>query len=210
MPLMLTHRAIWKAIDGLATRYGYTPSGLARQAGLDPTAFNKSKRFGPSGRPRWPSTESIAAILKATGAGFGEFTALTGSPSGRPIPVTTLAKAQKPGAFDAKGRPQGKGWKTAALGHGDDDDAFAVEISGTTFAPLFREGEKIVVSPGGTVKAGDRVLAMTAGGELMLREVAKTQAKSVKLTPVGGRKGEKTYEKGELAWIARIGAVIVG
>ena len=41
---MLTHGKIWTAIDALARRYGLTPSGLARRAGLDATAFNPSKR----------------------------------------------------------------------------------------------------------------------------------------------------------------------
>src|SRR4029434_9445047 len=64
---MLTHNQIWTAIDRLAARAKLTPSGLARKAGLDPTTFNKSKRVTPEGRPRWPSTESIAKSLQATG-----------------------------------------------------------------------------------------------------------------------------------------------
>lgn len=63
---MLSHDTIWTLIDRLAQEQGLTPSGLARLAGLDPTTFNPSKRFKPDGRPRWPSTESIAKILDAT------------------------------------------------------------------------------------------------------------------------------------------------
>ena len=63
---MLTHKSIWDAIDTLAERHGLSASGLARLSGLDPTTFNPSKRFKPDGRPRWPSTESIAKILAAT------------------------------------------------------------------------------------------------------------------------------------------------
>ena len=57
---MLSHSAIWDAIDALASRHGFTPSGLAKLAGLDATAFNRSKRISRDGRERWPSTESIA------------------------------------------------------------------------------------------------------------------------------------------------------
>ena len=49
---MLSHAQVWSAIDSLATRYGMTPSGLARKAGLDATTFNKSKRQTPDGRLR--------------------------------------------------------------------------------------------------------------------------------------------------------------
>ena len=56
--VMLTHGKIWTAIDALARRYGLTPSGLARRAGLDATAFNPSKRTTTEGRPRWPTALS--------------------------------------------------------------------------------------------------------------------------------------------------------
>ncbi|MEM1364172.1 MAG: helix-turn-helix transcriptional regulator [Pseudomonadota bacterium] len=69
----LSHEAVWKAIDGLAERYKLSPSGLARRAGLDPTIFNKSKRLAANGRERWPSTESIAKIIDATGSSVDEF-----------------------------------------------------------------------------------------------------------------------------------------
>lgn len=63
---MFTHEELWSAIDMVAKRAQLTPSGLARRAGLDPTTFNKSKRFSTDGRPRWPSTESLAKILEVT------------------------------------------------------------------------------------------------------------------------------------------------
>jgi len=73
---MLSHDRVWAAIDALAERYSLSASGLARLAGLDSTAFNKSKRLSADGRPRWPSTESLAKIMEATGASLDEFVAL--------------------------------------------------------------------------------------------------------------------------------------
>ncbi len=70
---MYTHSDIWRAIDRLAQEAGYSPSGLAKKAGLDPTTFNKSKRVSADGKPRWPSTESIAKILAVTGRTMTEF-----------------------------------------------------------------------------------------------------------------------------------------
>ena len=73
MAQSLTHKSVWKALDKLANQQGLTPSGLARRAGLDSTTFNPSKRRAQGGRQRWPSTESIAKVLEATGTGVDEF-----------------------------------------------------------------------------------------------------------------------------------------
>lgn len=70
---MFTHEQIWEAIDRLAQSAGYSTSGLAKQAGLDPTSFNKSKRLSADGKPRWPSTESLAKILNVTNLNMTEF-----------------------------------------------------------------------------------------------------------------------------------------
>lgn len=70
---MFTHSEIWNAIDRLAQDNGYSPSGLAKKAGLDPTTFNKSKRVSADGKPRWPSTESISKILTVTNTKLADF-----------------------------------------------------------------------------------------------------------------------------------------
>ena len=41
---MVSHRSVWDGIDALAGRHGLSVSALAKLAGLDPTAFNLSKR----------------------------------------------------------------------------------------------------------------------------------------------------------------------
>jgi phage repressor protein C with HTH and peptisase S24 domain len=110
----LTHARVWSAIDALARCYGLSPSGLAKRAGLDPTAFNKSKRVTGEGRPRWPTTESIAKVLKATGATVDDFTALvTAEPRRRnpaqPIPLIGMTQAGAGGFFDGGGFPVGGG-----------------------------------------------------------------------------------------------------
>src|SRR5256885_1545956 len=87
-PTMLQHVDVWRGIDRLAAKYGLSPSGLARRAGLDPTAFNPSKRITREGRPRWPSTESLSKVLGVTGESFSGFVTLTGAPgSGFDQPV---------------------------------------------------------------------------------------------------------------------------
>src|SRR5712691_5221634 len=105
---MLTHAQIWTALDRLAARAGLSPSGLAKKAGLDPTTFNKSKRITPDGRQRWPSTESVAKSLAATGTGIGTFVQLiedTGPPGAQAVPLIGFAQAGIGGYFDDGGFP---------------------------------------------------------------------------------------------------------
>ena len=109
---MLTHNQIWTAIDRLAARAKLSPSGLARKAGLDPTTFNKSKRVTPEGRQRWPSTESVAKALQATGTKFDTFVTLitdAGRPAMQNVPLIGFAQAGAGGFFDDGGFPVGKG-----------------------------------------------------------------------------------------------------
>src|SRR3954452_11491274 len=111
---MLTHDQIWGALDRLAARAGLSPSGLARRAGLDPTTFNKSKRVSSDGRLRWPSTESIAKVLEATGASLDEFMTLVAPRdiqyATRAVPLLGFAQAGAGGFFDDGGFPVGRGW----------------------------------------------------------------------------------------------------
>ncbi|WP_457093376.1 hypothetical protein [Microvirga sp. P5_D2] len=62
---MFSHKQIWAAIDTVAQAGGMSAAALAKRAGLDPTAFNPSKRVSSDGRERWPSTETLAKALKA-------------------------------------------------------------------------------------------------------------------------------------------------
>lgn len=69
----MTHAAIWEKIDKVAHDLGVSSSGLAKICGLDPTTFNKSKRQTPYGKPRWPSANTLAKIISATGMSDEEF-----------------------------------------------------------------------------------------------------------------------------------------
>jgi phage repressor protein C with HTH and peptisase S24 domain len=64
----------------LAAKHGLSTSGLALRGGLDATTFGKSKRISPDGKPRWPSTETIAKILAVTGEPLAGFLSLTCRP----------------------------------------------------------------------------------------------------------------------------------
>lgn len=159
---MYAHKDVWAAIDRLAEGAGYSPSGLARKAGLDPTTFNKSKRVSADGKPRWPSTESIAKILAVTGVTMSEFFALAGDDGGPHIPVMRFSGAERAGAFGDDGRPSGKGWGDLPFPGGS--GFFALEIDNGSMMPVYREGDILVLSPAADIRKGDRVVVKTRKG----------------------------------------------
>jgi phage repressor protein C with HTH and peptisase S24 domain len=204
---MLTHAQVWSAIDRLAARAGLSASGLARRAGLDPTTFNKSKRITPQGRARWPSTESIAKALAATGTPFDTFVTLiepSGGVAARAVPLLGFAEAGAGGYFDDRGFPAGEGWDEIAFPSVSDEHAYALEVSGQSMEPAYRDGDVIVVSPSAPIRRGDRVVVRTRGGEVMAKELKRRTARSIELKSLNVQHADRTLAIGDVLWIARI------
>jgi phage repressor protein C with HTH and peptisase S24 domain len=205
-PRMLTHDQIWTALDRLAERAGLSPSGLAKRAGLDPTTFNKSKRITPDGRERWPSTESISKALAATNSSIDTFVQLIGDSARtvQSVPLLGFAQAGAGGYFDDGGFPAGKGWDEVGLPAVSDEHAYALEISGDSMKPAYRDGDVIVVSPGTPIRRGDRVVVKTSGGEVMVKELKRRTTKTLELQSLNPNHVDRTLAAGDVEWIARI------
>ncbi|MEI9803642.1 MAG: helix-turn-helix transcriptional regulator [Pseudolabrys sp.] len=204
---MLTHAQIWNAIDRLAARNKLTASGLAKRAGLDPTTFNKSKRITPEGRPRWPSTESVAKSLAATNTKVDTFVSLiteTGKTALANVPLIGFAQAGAGGYFDDGGFPVGKGWEEIAFPSVTDEHAYALEIAGDSMKPAYRDGDIIVVSPAAPVRRGDRVVVKTKSGEVTVKELKRKTSKSIELKSLNAEHRDRTISMSDVEWIARI------
>ena len=205
--MSLTHNQIWNAIDRLAARAKLTASGLAKKAGLDPTTFNKSKRITPEGRPRWPSTESVAKALAATGTKVDTFVNLitdSGKVAISNVPLIGFAEAGAGGYFDDGGFPVGEGWDEIAFPAVSDDHAYALEVSGQSMEPAYRDGDVILVSPAAPIRRGDRVVVRTKGGEVMAKELKRRTAKSLELRSLNAAHADRTIAATDVLWIARI------
>lgn len=202
---MLQHADVWRGIDKLAAKHGLSASGLARRAGLDPTAFNPSKRITREGRPRWPSTESLSKILTVTGEPFVDFVMLTGAsgsdpnghggtaaagfdqpvsggrvsmrlPGARTIPVITLERLAAGDCFDGAGLPSGPGWGHLDFAGAAGREAFGVEITGHDFDPVYRDGDTVVASRSAEIRRSDRIIIGTASGTALVRKVVRHDA----------------------------------
>ena len=208
---MIEHNAIWKAIDMLAARHEISTSALARLAGLDATAFNKSKRFNKEGRERWPSTESIAKALDATDESFESFWGASGSYSQThsmqnpsTVPLLGFAQAGAGGFFDSGGFPAGQGWDEIKVPSKNDENAYALEVSGDSMLPLYRDGDVIIVSPTEQLRRGDRVVARTSDGEVMAKILYRQSEKQVELHSLNPEHEPRIIKTKDLDWIVRI------
>jgi phage repressor protein C with HTH and peptisase S24 domain len=205
---MLTHAQVWEGIDALAERHDMSASGLARAAGLDPTTFNKSKRVGPDGRPRWPSTESLAKSLQATGETLEEFVLQMSRKSQRsfakPIPLIGLAQAGHEGYFDDAGFPAGAGWDEIPFPELADEHAYALEVTGDSMLPLYRDGDRVVVSPMASLRRGDRVVLKTQTGEVMAKQLVRMTAQRVELKSLNVEYEDRHFLLPDVVFIHRI------
>ncbi len=205
---MLRHSSVWNAVDRLAREHGLSTSGLARKAGLDPTTFNKSKRTTRDGKLRWPSTESIAKILQATGASLSEWVSYVDENEGggvyRNVPLIGLAQAGNSGFFDDAGYPVGGGWDEIPFPGVNDTSAFALEINGDSMDPVFRDGDIVIVSPQASVRRGDRVVVKTTEGEVMAKALIRRTARHIDLKSLNPAHEDRTFDLSEVDWISRI------
>jgi phage repressor protein C with HTH and peptisase S24 domain len=205
----MRHEDIWRALDSLAAERGLSASGLARKSGLDPTTFNPSKRSTPEGRARWPSTESLAKVLDATGATLSDFTALVSGTRSQPsmrraVPLIGLAQAGNEGFFDDAGFPVGTGWDEVSLPGVNDPNAYALEISGDSMEPVFRDGDTVVVSPAAPIRRGDRVILRTHDGEVMAKQLIRRSARRVEVKSLNPEHPDRSFELGQVEWMHRI------
>lgn len=211
----MKHEDVWRAIDTLAAESGWSASGLAKRSGLDATTFNPSKRRMPDGRARWPSTESVAKVLGATGASLESFTSLVSgaralaSSAGvrsvsRRVPLIGLAQAGGEGYFDDGGYPVGGSWDEVSLPDIADTNAYALEISGESMEPVFRDGDLVIVSPSAPIRRGDRVVVRTVAGEVMAKQLARRSARRVDLKSLNPEHADYSFDLSEVAWMHRI------
>lgn len=211
---MLKHDTVWAAIDALAARNDISASALAKKAGLDPTTFNKSKRLSHDGRPRWPSTESLSKVLEATGASLDElFALITGKLPQAPeiksfraasAPLMGFAQAGVGGYFEDAGFPAGEGWEQVDFPAAVGGNAYALQVSGDSMLPLYRNGDTIIVAPSAPVRRGDRVVARTKEGEVMAKVLERQSPDRIELRSLNPEHPDRVIVASDLDWMARI------
>lgn len=207
---MISHRQAWRQIDLLAKRHGLTPSGLARRAGLDATTFNPSKRISKDGRERWPTLESVAKAAAAVNENLDEVfgsqeVSYAQSPSGGArIPLIGFAEAGAGGYFDNDGAPTGSNWDEISIPTLLPEGCFALEVSGDSMLPLYRDHDIVIASHTEQIRRGDRVVVRTLEGEAMAKVLQRETADRYELHSFNPEHAPRVVAKDEVASIARI------
>lgn len=197
---MFTHDQIWAAIDRLAEAKGLSASGLARQAGLDPTAFNRSKRVSPNGKPRWPSTESVSKILGVTDSTMSDLLSLMDLKEKQAHTVPVLPMAYVKAGKIAATRNHDVMQVSFRVG----DNAFAISLDDARFAPLFRSGSILVADPDSKIRSDDRVVLYARKAGLRSGIIKSAQRKTYIVTVPGDSFEEESFDEADVVWIARI------
>ncbi|MEL7041090.1 MAG: helix-turn-helix transcriptional regulator [Pseudomonadota bacterium] len=202
---MMQHGDVWRGVDLLAQKHGLSASGLAKLAGLDATAFNKSKRTSKDGRPRWPSTESISLALAAVGEEFTAFAALISGEPACVLPRLSTKDLHAPQVFDQNGRPVGKAWQNGSFPVSfKRDHLYVLEVHDTSLEPTYRRGDQLVVSPHIPAQAGNRVVVRSHHGDVLIGLLEADLNSSIHLKSLSLQHGTWVLDRHEVAWMARI------
>ena len=70
--------------------------------------------------------------------------------------------------------------------------------------PLYRDGDRIIVSPSSSVRRGDRIVVRTLEGEVMAKVLARQTANYIELLSLNPDHENRRIEISQLDWLARI------
>ncbi len=207
---MLAHEEVWEAIDTLAERNGLSPSGLARRSGLDPTTFNKSKRYAADGRPRWPSTESIAKILRATNTNVGDFfgnnSRRVDTSPGMAVPLLGEAHAglDLAGVGDQEPIMLPRPARIITFPDSRYEPLYALSVVGDSMLPLYRNGDVLFVAPNAACSAGDRVVVKLRSSEIVVKVLKSQGEDGYAFHAVSDDHADIAVASDHVEWVARI------
>ena len=85
-----------------------------------------------------------------------------------------------------------------------DEHAYALEITGESMMPVFRDGDRIIVSPGASIRRGDRVVVRTNGGEVMAKVLLRHTAQRIELKSFNAAFEDRSFALSEVAFMHRI------
>jgi phage repressor protein C with HTH and peptisase S24 domain len=120
------------------------------------------------------------------------------------VPLIGMAQAGTSGYFDDAGFPSGQGWEQIAFPEIADPHCYALEITGDSMLPVYRDGDRVLVSPSGSIRRGDRVVVKTLAGEVMAKQLSRMTAQRIELKSFNPAFEERHFALTEIVFVHRI------
>jgi phage repressor protein C with HTH and peptisase S24 domain len=126
------------------------------------------------------------------------------APAAAPHSPCRPAQAGSSGYFDDAGFPAGGGWEEVAFPELGDAHAYALEITGQSMLPVYRDGDHIIVSPLASTRRGDRLVVKTTSGEVMAKILRRVTLRKVELQSFHATVQDRVLEPADVAFVHRI------
>ena len=97
-----------------------------------------------------------------------------------------------------------KGWESIDVPGVLDTTAYALEITGDSMLPVYREGDVIIVSPKAALSKGDRVVVKTTDGKVMAKVMQRKTTKTIELASFNSPNKATKLAMKDVEWMARI------
>ena len=85
-----------------------------------------------------------------------------------------------------------------------DQNAYVLEITGNAAAPIYCEGDNLIVSPGAKIEPGNKVVIRMKDGSIAVRRYVGGTEGHVTLSKLQDEDVCKTVSRDEIDWMARI------
>jgi phage repressor protein C with HTH and peptisase S24 domain len=120
------------------------------------------------------------------------------------LPLLDIRQAMRKGAFGENGNPAGKNWENIRFPALGDDRAFALEIDGKNLEPLYRDGDRLIISPSEKPRRGDRVALRTVKNAVIIAQLGRESVQKIELIPCSPKQKTTTLPRRDVEWIYRI------
>ncbi len=120
------------------------------------------------------------------------------------MPLLGFAQAGAGGFFDDAGFPVGRGWEEVEFPATARDNIFALEVTGDSMMPLYRNGDRLIVARDSPCRKGDRVVVKTTDGEVMAKILLKRTARTIDLASLNPDHPNRSLGVREVDWMGRI------
>jgi len=106
--------------------------------------------------------------------------------------------------FNRRGLPAGAGWDEAELPEFSAGDCYALRVTGNRLAPVFRDGDLLIVSPSARIEPGSRVLVRLKGGEILIQQLVSRTSRRVGLKSLASPERAILKRPDEIVALCRI------